>query len=110
MHSDIIELLPLLHSRGFRARRWRLPWSRTWTFIDERRNRIAFEQVGDRWRIRRFRHARGLNCVAVERDAWEIPEHQLFDAVKQIVPVIPWQVRLPDIARRVNSAELAQPS
>lgn len=107
MNPAIAGLLPLLASRGFRASRWRLPWSRTWRFSDVYGITIEISRIDEDWRVRRYRHERGTNAIAVEGERWILPGCSLADGLKRLLPVVPWQVRLPDIARTVNFARMA---
>lgn len=94
MDHALQSLLPLLQSRGFRARRWRWPWSRTWTFTDGR-NTIEFSRVGQHWRLRRFRRERGLNWIVADPKTvdWTVAPEQLELAAKELIPALPWWTR-----------------
>lgn len=102
MDPAVAALVPMLKSRGFCAR-WRWPWSRTLTFIDERSNSVEISRVGADWRLRRFRRERGTNVIAVENESWAFPGITLTDALKRVLPITPWRVRFPDVAKATNN-------
>ena len=96
MHPAVTALLPLLASRGFRARRWRWRWSTSWQFSDDRGNVVAIERLDAGWRIRRERHL--FLWTVASRDDWTVRTEELEESVKMLVPLLPWWIRHPKAA------------
>lgn len=97
MDAAIAAVLPLLTERGFHLRRrwWRMPWSRTWTFVDERRNVVAIERVHGAFRVRRFRQRRGFMWSFIDGEAWTVAADGLVDAIARVTAPLPWWARRP---------------